>query len=173
MVKWMLRAGKTLLLAGMVAAVAETSNAKSVLGNEIHRDAPPGYSVVIATEGGKRLAAHKSEAKSLSAALSSGLEDLARWFDAKPVAKGAFADSKEQRRGGALFSATLKGQPVKGLIYCVNSLQGADITVTYCRADASAIEWSKLSDGTNAPGAAASSGVPMREYAFPDGTGSI
>jgi len=136
-------------------------------------DAPAGYSVLVATEAGKRLIAHKAEAKSVPAALSASLQDLARWFDAKPVASGAFADAKEQRRGGALFTATLKGRPVKGVIYCVNSGQGTDVTVTYCRADAAATEWGKLASGTNAPSGAALASVPMHEYAFPDGTGSI
>ena len=138
-------------------------------GNET----PPGYSLVVATMAGKRFVAHKASAKSLSAALDSSLQELSRWFDAKPVAKGAFADSKQRQRGGALFTATVKGQPVRGLIYCVNSEQGADITVTYCRADAPAAEWSKLTNGTNAPSGTALASVPMREYAFPDGTGSI
>jgi hypothetical protein len=173
MVKWMLCAVTTLLLAGIVTPGAETSDANSASGVGTNREAPPGYTVVVASEAGKRLTAHKTEAKSVVAGLSSSLEDLARWFDAKPIAKGAFADAKEQRRGGAPFTATLKGKPVKGLIYCVNSEQGADITVTYCRADAPATEWSKLSGGTNAPGGAALAGIPMRAYAFPDGTGSI
>ncbi len=136
-------------------------------------EAPSGYSVVVATEAGKRFVAHKAAAKSLSAALSAGLQDLSRWFDGKPIAKGAFADSKGQQRGGALFTATLKGQPVRGLIYCVNSEQGADVTVTYCRANAPATEWSKLTSGTNAPSGAAIASMPMHEYVFPDGTGSM
>ena len=135
--------------------------------------APKGYSVAVSTDAGKKLVAHKAEAKSVPTALGSALQDLSRWFDAKPVAKGAFADAKEQRRGGAPFTATLKGQPVKGLIYCVTGEQGADITVTYCRADAPASEWTKLSGDTNAPAGAAATGIPMHEYAFPDGTGSI
>ena len=116
--------------------------------------------VAVTTDTGKKLVAHKAEAKSVPAALGSTLQDLSRWFDARPVAKGAFADAKEQRRGGAPFTATLKGQPVKGLISCVTGEQGADITVTYCRADAPASEWTKLSGDTNAPAGAAARGRP-------------
>ena len=135
--------------------------------------APQGYSVAIATDSGKRLVSHKAETSTVPAALGSVLQDLSGWFDAKPVAQGAFADAKEHRRGGAAFTATLKGQPVKGLIFCATSEQGADITVTYCRADAPASDWAKLSSDTNAPAGSALAGVPMHEYDFPDGTGSI
>ena len=135
--------------------------------------APKGYNVAVTTEAGKKLLTHKAEAKSLPAALGSTLQDLSRWFDAKPATKGAFADAKDQQRGGAPFTATLNGQPVKGLIYCVTGEQGADITVTYCRADAPASEWTKLSGDTNAPAKTAAADIPMHEYAFPDGTGSI
>ena len=134
---------------------------------------PKGYTVVVATEAGKKLSVHKNGIESLAAGLASCLQDLSGYFDAKPATKGAFADAKERRRGGAPFSAVLKGQPVKGLIYCVLANQGADVTVTYCRADAPASEWSALSGGTNAPAGPALPGVPMHEYVFPDGTGSI
>jgi hypothetical protein len=161
MFRWTVCAYLSLLLATL-AALGDASGG-----------APKGYSVAVSTDAGKKLVAHKAEAKSVPTALGSTLQDLSLWFDAKPVAKGAFADAKEQRRGGAPFTATLKGQPVKGLIYCVTGQQGADITVTYCRADAPASEWTKLSGDTNAPAGAAAAGIPMHEYAFPDGTGSI
>jgi hypothetical protein len=165
-----------LLTAATLLSAAETG--KSPAGNPPAASgnpagAPKGYSVAVATDAGKKLVAHKAEAKSVAAALSSSLQDLSRWFDARPVAKAAFADAKEQRRGGAPFTATLKGKPVKGLVYCVTDDRGADITVTYCRADAPASEWSQLSGNTNAPAGAAPAGVPMHEYRFPDGTGSI
>jgi hypothetical protein len=153
-------------------AAAATSPAREASGGA-SAGAPKGYSVAVSTDAGKKLVTHKAEAKSVPTALGSALQDLSRWFDAKPVAKGAFADAKEQRRGGAPFTATLKGQPVKGLIYCVIGQQGADITVTYCRADAPPSEWTKLSGDTNAPAGPAATGIPMHEYAFPDGTGSI
>ena len=134
---------------------------------------PKGYSVVIATDSGKKLVAHKAEAKSVAAALGSSLQDLSGWFDSRPATKGAFVDAKERRQGGAPFTAKLKGQPVKGLVSCVLGENGADITVTYSRADAPASDWAKLSGGTNAPAGAAAEGIKMHEYAFPDGTGSI
>ena len=169
MLKARVCAAISLLLMGLVAPGSDTSNAKSASWT----GAPEGYSVVVTTDAGRKFLAHKAEAKSVPAALTSTLQDLSRWFDAKPIAKGAFADAKEQRRGGAPFTAILKGQPVKGLIYCVTGEQGADITVAYCRAEAPASEWAKLSIGTNAPVGAALAGIPMQEHTFPDGTGSI
>jgi len=137
--------------------------------------APVGYEVVVATDAGKKLVAHKAEAKSVPIALTTTLQDLARWFDGRPVAKGAFTDAKEHRRGGAPFTAKLNGQSVKGVILCDTGDQGADIAVTYCRADASASEWAKLSGGADASlGAAApANSIKTETYAFPDGTGTI
>ena len=128
---------------------------------------------MVATDFGKKLVAHKAEAKSVEAVLASTLQDLSRCFDARPAAKGAFVEAKGRRRGGAPFTATLKGQPVKGLVSCVLGEKGADIAVTYCWSDAPASEWSKLSGGTNASGGAAAPAIEMEEYAFPDGTGTI
>src|SRR5208282_297133 len=156
----------------LMLAAAASSPAQEASGHASDA-APKGYSVAASTDAGKKLVAHNVQAKSVPIAIGSTLRDLSRWFDAKPVAKGAFVDAKEQRRGGAPFTATLKGQPIKGLIYCVTGQQGADITVTCCRADAPASEWTKLSGGTNAPAGTAATRIPMHEYAFPDGTGSI
>ena len=135
--------------------------------------APKGYSVASATDSGKKLLAHKPDVTSLETALAGAVQDLSQWFDARPAVKAAFADAKEHRRGGAPFTATLKSKPVKGLIYCVIGDSGADITVTYCRADAPASEWAKLSSGADATAGAAVPDIQMQEYAFPDGTGSI
>ncbi|MCX6929611.1 MAG: hypothetical protein NT154_41310 [Verrucomicrobia bacterium] len=153
-------------------AAPTDSPAQGVTGNS-SGGVPKGYSVVITTDSGKKLLTHKTEAKSVEAALGSSLQDLSGWFDARPATKGAFVDAKERRQGGAPFTAKLKGQPVKGLVSCALGENGADITVTYSRADAPASEWAKLSGGTNAPAGPATGGIKMHEYAFPDGTGSI
>ena len=134
---------------------------------------PPGYTVATATDQGKRLVAHKPAAKSLAAALSSALQDLAPCFDAKPTAASGFADAKDRRRGGAAFTATLKDKPVKGIVFCTLSDSGTEVTATYCFADAPASAWAKLSGEANAGAAALPAGIKMEEYAFPDGTGTI
>jgi phosphate-selective porin len=56
--------------------------------------APAGYDVVITTSFGKKLVAHKAEAKSVEATLAGALQDLSRCFDARPIAKGAFVEAK-------------------------------------------------------------------------------
>jgi hypothetical protein len=153
------------------AAAAGSTGQPAVTSNS--SGAPAGYDVVITTSFGKKLVAHKAEARSVEATLAGALQDLSRYFDARPVAKGAFVDAKERRQGGAPFTAKLKGQPIKGLVSCVIGDKGADIAVTYCRNDAPALEWSKLSGGTKAPAGAPAPGIKMSEYAFPDGTGTI
>jgi hypothetical protein len=153
--------------------LAATAPAVNPLAAAPGGGAPAGYSVATVTDHGKKLVAHKAEAKSVPAALNSALQDMSRWFDSRPNATSAFADAKDHRRGGAPFTATLKGKPVKGLVFCVLGDTGADITVTYCRSDAPASEWAKLSNGTDSSAAAAVPGVKMEEYAFPDGTGSV
>ena len=171
-------AGLSVLLAGVAALGEDKSDVPAAsppqeASGSPGSAAPKGYQVAAATASGKRLVGHKAEAKTLAGALSSTLRDLSRWFDAKPAATGAFAEAKERRRGGVPFTATLKGQPVKGLVFCVTGDQGAEISVTYCRADAPASEWAKLGGGAGASGGGAPTGIKMHVYSFPDGTGSI
>ncbi|MGO8928530.1 MAG: hypothetical protein ACLQU3_16805 [Limisphaerales bacterium] len=59
------------------------------------------------------------------------------------------------------------------MVSCVLGDKGADIAVTYCRSDAPAAEWSRLSGGANSPAGAAGPAIKMAVYAFPDGTGTI
>ncbi len=141
--------------------------------NEREAEAPAGYVVAATTAAGKRLATNKSAAPSLLAALVATLTDLAGWFDARLEAVSACVDARQQQWAGAPFTARLKGRPVKGLVVCTAGQQGgADISVTYCQADAPALEWSKLTAGAAAADATAPT-VPMSVYCFPDGTGSI
>ena len=134
----------------------------------------------------KRLFAEKPDATSVTGALESTLPDLAKYFDGRPTIKGAYEDSKTHESGGALFTAVLAGQPMKGVISAKLGDKGAAVTVIYCRIDAPPAEWTKL---TTAPPAAGSAPVPApttaptdvakvlgdnaQVYQFPDGTGSI
>jgi hypothetical protein len=133
---------------------------------------PAGYEVVTATELGKKLVAHKAGATSVPKALSAALRDLAPLFDSPPTRKGAFADTKAQHWGAASFTAQLQGQPVNGVVSCATGDQGADLVVTYCRADAPNSEWSKLG-GVLAASPGLPAGLKLTTYQFPDGTGSI
>jgi hypothetical protein len=149
-------------------------------------DLPAGYSAITSTDFGKALFAEKPDATSVTAALESTLPDLGKYFDARPTIKGAYEDSKTHESGGALFTAVLAGQPMKGVISAKLADKGAAVTVIYCRIDAPAAEWTKL---TTAPPAAGSAPAPApttaptdiakvlgdnaQIYQFPDGTGSI
>lgn len=132
---------------------------------------PPEYKVAAETESGRRLVAHKTGARTVPAALQSVLLDLSGQFDARPLAHGAFIDSRNRRWGGMQFEAAVKGRPLKGLILCSMGEAGADVAVAYCRADAPPSEWAKLQG--EVAGSPTGSVRSMREHRFPDGTGSV
>lgn len=134
---------------------------------------PADYKVVTVTESGRRLVAHKANARSVQSVLAEAIRDFSKYFDAKPAINGAFAEARERRYGGASFTARFKGQAVKGTVFCNATDQGADVAVTYWRADAPAAEWTKLGGGVNVPGADGASPLKTTIYSFPDGTGSI
>ncbi len=147
-------------------------------------DLPSGYSVITTTDFGKALFAQKPETTSVTTALESTLPDLAKYFDARPTIKGAYEDSKTHQSGGALFTAVLAGQPMKGVISAKLIEKGAAVTVTYCRLDAPQAEWTKLTTTPPTPAPTATPttapadiakllGDNAQVYQFPDGTGSI
>jgi len=144
-----------------------------------NNDSLPGYSAVMTTDFGKALFAQKPGATSVTAALESTLPDLAHYFDARPTIKGAYEDSKSHQSGGAVFTAALKGQSVKGVVSCKLVDKGAAVTITYCRVDAPPAEWTKLTSEppaagpVTAPDATKVLGDNARVYQFSDGTGSI
>ena len=148
-------------------------------------DLPAGYSVVTSTDFGKALFAQKSDATSVTTALQSTLPDLAEYFDNRLTIKGAYEDSKTHQSGGAVFTAVLSGQPMKGVISCKLVDKGAAVTVIYCHVDAPQAEWAKLTTAPAAASAPPAATAPVvadaakvlgdnaQVYQFPDGTGSI
>ncbi|MDB5326845.1 MAG: hypothetical protein JWM57_2414 [Phycisphaerales bacterium] len=110
--------------------------------------APAGYTVVHQTEAGQALTAAKADTDSVRAALIATLNDITPLFDAKPVVGGAYEDSKTHRSGGAMFTAALKGKPVRGMVSTQLADQGANgnggngkgarVAVLYANADATA-----------------------------------
>ncbi len=134
----------------------------------------PGYSVINSTDAGKSLSGTKAKATSAQSALEQTFSDLAHYFDARPVVSGAFEDTKEHLTGGASFKAKLKGQDVKGFVSCKPDDQGVAVAVVYCRADAAAGAWDKLTAApAEASGGGDTSGIKLQEYKFPDDTGSV
>jgi hypothetical protein len=145
----------------------------------IANDLPPSYSVITTTDFGKALFTQKPDATSVTTALESTLPDLAQYFDTRPTIKGAYEDSKTHQSGGALFTAILAGQPMKGVISAKLAEKGASVTVTYCRIDAPQAEWTKLTTAPPPPTTSPATdltkalGDNAQLYQFPDGTGSI
>jgi hypothetical protein len=155
--------------------------------------APPGYRVVNSTDFGQALACPKPSASSVSAALSNTINDLSRYFGARLTVRTAYEDTKDHRSGGAAFAVSVRGQPVKGLIVCRLGTTGANVAVVYARPDTPPAEWRRLmsapaqagepSDAATQASAVPAQGTgtplpppakaPLREYAMPDGTGSV
>jgi hypothetical protein len=124
-----------------------------------------GYSVLASTDAGKSLFAQNTDAKSAQAALQATLHDLGKFFDAKPTVGGAFVDDKDQR-GGASFTAQLKGKDIKGSILCGIGDKGAAITVIYYNADAKPQEIAALVASMPAQ-------IKWEEHQLPGGSGVV
>jgi hypothetical protein len=135
--------------------------------------APVGYTVINHTDAGQAFSTTKAGAKSVREALRDALADLGDYFDAKPSVGGAYEDNQTHKAGGATFTATLKNQPVHGILSTKLDDNGASIAVVYCRTDASADDWKKLNAPPPSPQDAVPAAVKLKTYEFPDGTGSI
>jgi hypothetical protein len=162
-------------LAGDNAAPAQAAPpAASVTAGTL----PDGYVVVKSTDTGRALAAQKQGATTILSAMQATFADLSHYFDGRPTLVHAYQDTHDANSAGASFTASLHGQPVKGLVSCKLNTDAASVAVLYCGATASPGEWKKLTAATPtaAPaggGNAAVASVPLQTYNFPDNTGSI
>jgi hypothetical protein len=143
-------------------------------------DAPAGYQVVASTQSGQSLVTQKNKVDSVQAALESTFPDLARYFGERPVPKKAYWEKNNPSMGGATFSAHSHGHPIGGWISCMlDGAGGAKVTVVYGSVDASKSEWKNLLNPaavTGSPSVAASPAepdIPLKQFDFPDGTGSV
>lgn len=141
-------------------------------------DAPAGYTVEVSTDSGKSLIAQKSNVASVQAALEATFPELAAYFGARPAIGTAYQDAKDPKSGGATFSDNWNGHPVRGFISCKLHDGGATVAVIYGRTDGSKADWDKLMNppaqtATAEPAAPSPPEIPLHEYDFPDGTGSI
>jgi hypothetical protein len=141
-------------------------------------DALAGYSVEVSTDYGKSLVTQKANATTIKAALEATFPDLARYFGARPTIGSAYQDAKDPKSGGATFASNLNGHPVEGFISCKLHEGGATVAVIYGRTDAPKGELAMLmsppapASGAT-PAAAGGSTIPLKQYDFPDGTGSV
>ena len=155
-----------------VAVLAKDSCAENAAASGID-GIPHGYQLVTATDFGKKLVTHKAGSASVSSALKAALADLSGYFDAMPINKGIFINTKDRRQGVTPFTTQLRGESFQGLIFCTADGTGADFMVVYCRADKLASDWIKLISPRSATKASAAANVKTSVYAFPDGTGTI
>jgi hypothetical protein len=148
-------------------------------------EAPAGYTVVASIDSGKSLAVKKADVTKLNDAFIATFNDLAAYFGNRPNLGTAFQDAKDATSGNATFTATFNGQPIRGIISC-KLTDGAAISVVFLRSDAPKGDWEKIMAQTAlklaSPAAAAAqaplpgvadANITLKEYDYPDGTGSI
>ena len=130
-------------------------------------DAPAEGLPLATTDTGRAVVFHQPAATTAAAALDATLPLLPRAVGGPITVTGRFADTKQPDRGGASFTATVGGRPLHGVAFAGRSTPGGeDVSVAYCAADAPAAEWATLTAALPHP-------VGLREFDFPDGTGSI
>jgi len=186
--------GYVLVLVAVVAPlwILGCDKSSSPAAAAANSDAPTGYTVEVSTDSGKSLATQKPNVTTVDAALLATFPDLAAYFGNRPTIGSAYQDAHDATIGGATFSATLKGQPVRGIVSCKVHDGGASVAVIFGRTDAPKADWEKLMTPpavskaeppavSNAQpptpqtgaGAPAAQTVGFTEYDYPDGTGSI
>jgi hypothetical protein len=141
-----------------------------------HEDGPAGYTVLAATETGRSLIVEKPNITSIKDAFEVTFPDLANYFHARVAIKSSSQSGKDSKSGIATFSLSLKGKDLRGMVSCKLQEDGvASIAIVYAAADAPSVEWDTLMHPPP-PAAAPAPAQPvftLREYDFPDGTGSI
>ncbi len=152
--------------------------------------AAPKYQLVNATEFGKAFVAHRTDVRTLTAALRLTLGDITAYLGSAPSSYRAYSDSRDPSSGGATFLAhaggglaNAGGVSLKGLVTCKVGQKGTSVAVVMIRADAPANEFGRLlkPEAQGAPAAPASNDgkaiatghAPLHTYSFPDGTGTI
>ncbi len=143
------------------------------------------FTVLGASEAGKTLFIKFSAAPTLESALGQAADALGKIMDARPVLAGGFADAKSNTQGGALLSGKIKGQPMRGWIFCglevppplngnrlditapgAGGVRGASVTIVLATSTASREELAHLFGYLPAT-------LKMTSHNFPDGSGSI
>jgi hypothetical protein len=150
-------------------------------------DAPAGYTVITSTASGKSIATQKPNVTRLNDAFIATFSDLATYFGTRPTLDSAVQNAKDPTVGNATFSVTLNGQNNRGIVSCKLHDGSASISIVYGQADAPKSDWDKLmappaptaapapqqAAAPAQPGEVAAANIPLTEYDYPDGTGSI
>jgi hypothetical protein len=139
-------------------------------------NAPPGYTVIISADYGCAVSANKDGVTTMQAALEAAFADLTNFFAAKPMIGSSYQDAKNPKVGGATFSSTWNGNPIKGIVSCQLTDKGATIAVVFAHAGTAKADWDKLMNPPQ-PAAAATAppapAIPLAQHDFPDGSGSM
>ncbi len=122
---------------------------------------------LASTDTGRAVIIHQPTATTAAAALDATLPLLPRAIGGPVSVTGRFGDTKQPDRGGASFTATVNGRRLHGVAFAGKSNpNGEDVAVAYCAADAPAAEWATLTAALPHP-------AQLRDFDFPDGSGSI
>jgi hypothetical protein len=199
----------TLTTGGKAYTLKRVSHANPLAGGAANplaqpaggKDAPDGYTVVATTDSGKSWVTTKTGITSVQSALEATLPELARFFGAKISIGRAYENVNDHNSGGATFTSTQNGQPIRGIISAkLADNQGATVAVIFARSDAPKADWDKLANPSggaqaqDSPAQGNSGGSPTLDeaaidakvaaaakvlgdsakvYQYPDGTGSI
>ncbi len=124
------------------------------------------FTVLGSTTAGKTLCIKLPGAQTLVAVITQTNDALAKVCDARPTLTGAFADSQNKNKGGASFTAKLKGYDVRGLMFSGVAPEGGSSTVILTLATAT-------SEQVNALMGFMPIELKLKTYTFPDNSGSI
>jgi hypothetical protein len=150
-------------------------------------DAPKGYRVVNATNFGEYVLTDNGGGSVLQVALQATLRDLTQYFGVRPQVKSAYVDVKDPSSGNARFAVTANGRNLQGFILGRIVPAGTNVAVVFAVASTPPDEWKRLTRAHSAPSSAGPSvaekaggapgpgaaHLPLRQFNFPDGTGSI
>jgi hypothetical protein len=123
--------------------------------------------VIHATQTGQTLFEARQGAHSAKALLPEAIKDLAVYLGVKPAVVGGFADNKDLR-GGASFTASVRGHAIKGMIFVGIGDKGGAVTVVFDAADAPIKNLAALAAAAQAPAE-----IKWEDARLPDGSGSI
>lgn len=149
---------------------------------------PQNFSVLRQTNAGMLMITAKAQVPSLAAASEATLNDLDDFFDDDYVISDSFEDQKTHATLLTGLRAKYHGQVVRGIVMARKANGGANVFVAFVNDNADRNAWAALT-AHNAPPEAANpldpatpvppqpaalpEQVPLREYRFPDNTGSI
>ncbi|HVX83709.1 MAG TPA: hypothetical protein VH253_02735 [Phycisphaerae bacterium] len=125
-----------------------------------------GFLTLGTTKSGQVLFLKLPAATSLESGITRTADELATRLDAKPTLSGAFEDAKTHSKGGALFTAKLKGADMRGWIFCSNEKSGMTASVILLAANAPTTEITYAFSFLPIP-------VALHTFTFPDNSGSI